>query len=87
MSLTGSGLTNWTILVGQEVPRILQSVLELTHMWEKMDGFSWWPAMVVSWKGTSQHQAVLGMQWGWWFGDGKFSEVSSGQGRSGGSQT
>ncbi|XP_004630865.1 DNA (cytosine-5)-methyltransferase 3B isoform X3 [Octodon degus] len=46
-------------------------------VWGKIKGFSWWPAMVVSWKATSKRQAVAGMRWVQWFGDGKFSEVSA----------
>lgn len=49
-------------------------------VWGKIKGFSWWPAMVVSWKATSKRQAMSGMRWVQWFGDGKFSEVSPGQG-------
>ena len=47
-------------------------------VWGKIKGFSWWPAMVVSWKATSKRQAMSGMRWVQWFGDGKFSEVSPG---------
>nr|XP_004464122.2 DNA (cytosine-5)-methyltransferase 3B isoform X4 [Dasypus novemcinctus] len=46
-------------------------------VWGKIKGFSWWPAMVVSWKVTSKRQAMTGMRWVQWFGDGKFSEVSA----------
>ncbi|KAM4806225.1 LOW QUALITY PROTEIN: DNA (cytosine-5)-methyltransferase 3B-like [Urocitellus parryii] len=46
-------------------------------LWGKIKGFSWWPAMVVSWKATSKRQAMSGMRWVQWFGDGKFSEVSA----------
>ncbi|CAO2578237.1 DNA (cytosine-5)-methyltransferase 3B [Lemmus lemmus] len=46
-------------------------------VWGKIKGFSWWPAMVVSWKATSKRQAMPGMRWVQWFGDGKFSEVSA----------
>ncbi|XP_036100905.1 DNA (cytosine-5)-methyltransferase 3B isoform X6 [Molossus molossus] len=46
-------------------------------VWGKIKGFSWWPAMVVSWKVTSKRQAMSGMRWVQWFGDGKFSEVSA----------
>ncbi|XP_075419902.1 DNA (cytosine-5)-methyltransferase 3B isoform X2 [Tenrec ecaudatus] len=46
-------------------------------VWGKIKGFSWWPAMVVSWKVTSKRQASTGMRWVQWFGDGKFSEVSA----------
>lgn len=49
-------------------------------VWGKIKGFSWWPAMVVSWKVTSKRQAMSGMRWVQWFGDGKFSEVSPGKG-------
>uniref|UniRef100_A0A8D0SS02 DNA (cytosine-5)-methyltransferase 3B n=1 Tax=Sus scrofa TaxID=9823 RepID=A0A8D0SS02_PIG len=44
-------------------------------VWGKIKGFSWWPAMVVSWKATSKRQAMAGMRWVQWFGDGKFSEI------------
>lgn len=46
-------------------------------VWGKIKGFSWWPAMVVSWKATSKRQAMPGMRWVQWFGDGKFSEISA----------
>uniref|UniRef100_A0A2K5QV97 DNA (cytosine-5-)-methyltransferase n=1 Tax=Cebus imitator TaxID=2715852 RepID=A0A2K5QV97_CEBIM len=46
-------------------------------VWGKIKGFSWWLAMVVSWKATSKRQATSGMRWVQWFGDGKFSEVSA----------
>ncbi|XP_029420237.1 DNA (cytosine-5)-methyltransferase 3B isoform X3 [Nannospalax galili] len=46
-------------------------------VWGKIKGFSWWPAMVVSWRATSKRQAMPGMRWVQWFGDGKFSEVSA----------
>ncbi|XP_005879876.1 PREDICTED: DNA (cytosine-5)-methyltransferase 3B isoform X3 [Myotis brandtii] len=46
-------------------------------VWGKIKGFSWWPAMVVSWKVTSKRLAMAGMRWVQWFGDGKFSEVSA----------
>ncbi|KAL4843899.1 hypothetical protein H8958_001801 [Nasalis larvatus] len=46
-------------------------------VWGKIKGFSWWLAMVVSWKATSKRQAMSGMRWVQWFGDGKFSEVSA----------
>ncbi|KAM5245477.1 DNA (cytosine-5)-methyltransferase 3B isoform 6-T6 [Ctenodactylus gundi] len=46
-------------------------------VWGKIKGFSWWPAMVVSWRTTSKRQAMAGMRWVQWFGDGKFSEVSA----------
>uniref|UniRef100_A0A8C5TPV8 DNA methyltransferase 3 beta n=1 Tax=Malurus cyaneus samueli TaxID=2593467 RepID=A0A8C5TPV8_9PASS len=45
-------------------------------VWGKIKGFSWWPAIVVSHKATAKRQAVSGMRWVQWFGDGKFSEVS-----------
>nr|XP_010959168.1 PREDICTED: DNA (cytosine-5)-methyltransferase 3B isoform X2 [Camelus bactrianus] len=44
-------------------------------VWGEIKGFSWWPAMVVSWKATSKRQAMSGMRWVQWFGDGKFSEI------------
>uniref|UniRef100_A0ABM5G4W5 DNA (cytosine-5-)-methyltransferase n=1 Tax=Pogona vitticeps TaxID=103695 RepID=A0ABM5G4W5_9SAUR len=46
-------------------------------VWGKIRGFAWWPAIVVSWKSTSNRQAGPGMRWVKWFGDGKFSEVSA----------
>ncbi|KAL1785381.1 DNA (cytosine-5)-methyltransferase 3B isoform X3 [Sigmodon hispidus] len=46
-------------------------------VWGKIKGFSWWPAMVVSWKATSKRQAMPGMRWVQWFGDSKFSEISA----------
>uniref|UniRef100_F7F9L4 DNA (cytosine-5-)-methyltransferase n=1 Tax=Ornithorhynchus anatinus TaxID=9258 RepID=F7F9L4_ORNAN len=46
-------------------------------VWGKIKGFSWWPAIIVSWKLTSKRQAISGMRWVQWFGDGKFSEVSA----------
>ncbi|MBZ3883883.1 DNA (cytosine-5)-methyltransferase 3B [Sciurus carolinensis] len=46
-------------------------------VWGKIKGFSWWPAIVVSWKTTSKCQAMCGLRWVQWFGDGKFSEVSA----------
>ncbi|NWU37300.1 DNM3B methyltransferase, partial [Hylia prasina] len=45
-------------------------------VWGKIKGFSWWPAIVVSHRATAKRQAVSGMRWVQWFGDGKFSEVS-----------
>ncbi|NWZ37348.1 DNM3B methyltransferase, partial [Brachypodius atriceps] len=45
-------------------------------VWGKIKGFSWWPAIVVSHRVTAKRQAVSGMRWVQWFGDGKFSEVS-----------
>ncbi|NXA34304.1 DNM3B methyltransferase, partial [Eudromia elegans] len=46
-------------------------------VWGKIKGFSWWPAIVVSYRATSKRQAVSGMRWVQWFGDGKFSEVEA----------
>ncbi|XP_025067960.1 DNA (cytosine-5)-methyltransferase 3B [Alligator sinensis] len=46
-------------------------------VWGKIKGFSWWPALVVSYRVTSKRQAISGMRWVQWFGDGKFSEVSA----------
>ncbi|NWS74148.1 DNM3B methyltransferase, partial [Crotophaga sulcirostris] len=46
-------------------------------VWGKIKGFSWWPAIVVSYRATAKRQAVSGMRWVQWFGDGKFSEVSA----------
>ncbi|XP_067324391.1 DNA (cytosine-5)-methyltransferase 3B isoform X1 [Anolis sagrei] len=46
-------------------------------VWGKIRGFAWWPAIVVSWKATSNRPAGPGMRWVKWFGDGMFSEVSA----------
>ncbi|XP_050773667.1 DNA (cytosine-5)-methyltransferase 3B isoform X2 [Gopherus flavomarginatus] len=46
-------------------------------VWGKIKGFSWWPAIIVSYRVTSKRQAISGMRWVQWFGDGKFSEVSA----------
>ncbi|XP_078507928.1 DNA (cytosine-5)-methyltransferase 3B isoform X7 [Lissotriton helveticus] len=46
-------------------------------VWGKIKGFSWWPALVVSWKDTGRRPASLGTRWLQWFGDGKISEVSA----------
>uniref|UniRef100_A0A8D0HJH5 DNA (cytosine-5-)-methyltransferase n=1 Tax=Sphenodon punctatus TaxID=8508 RepID=A0A8D0HJH5_SPHPU len=46
-------------------------------VWGKIKGFSWWPAIVVSWNATSKRQTAVGMRCVKWFGDGKFSEVSA----------
>ncbi|CAN8191176.1 unnamed protein product [Coccothraustes coccothraustes] len=46
-------------------------------VWGKIKGFSWWPAIVVSHRATAKRQAISGMRWVQWFGDGKFSEVSA----------
>ncbi|XP_043946306.1 DNA (cytosine-5)-methyltransferase 3B-like [Protopterus annectens] len=46
-------------------------------VWGKIKGFSWWPAIVVTWRVTAMRQAATGMRWLQWFGDGKFSEVSA----------
>ncbi|EHB16811.1 DNA (cytosine-5)-methyltransferase 3B [Heterocephalus glaber] len=42
-----------------------------------LGGLPWWSAMVVSWKAYLKRQAMAGMRWVQWFGDGKFSEVSA----------
>ncbi|KAH1173494.1 hypothetical protein KIL84_017333 [Mauremys mutica] len=44
-------------------------------MWGKIKGFSWWPAIIISYRVTSKCQAISGMCWVQWFEDGKFSEV------------
>ncbi|XP_069740085.1 DNA (cytosine-5)-methyltransferase 3B isoform X7 [Narcine bancroftii] len=46
-------------------------------VWGKIKGFSWWPAIVVSWRTPGRRRAASGMRWLQWFGDGKFSEVSA----------
>ncbi|XP_068930035.1 DNA (cytosine-5)-methyltransferase 3B isoform X4 [Petaurus breviceps papuanus] len=45
-------------------------------VWGKIKGFSWWPAIVVSWKSNTKRQAIPGMRWVQWFGDGKYSEMA-----------
>ncbi|XP_069740082.1 DNA (cytosine-5)-methyltransferase 3B isoform X4 [Narcine bancroftii] len=46
-------------------------------VWGKIKGFSWWPAIVVSWRTPGRRRAASGMRWLQWFGDGKFSEIAS----------
>ncbi|NXF37088.1 DNM3B methyltransferase, partial [Nyctibius bracteatus] len=46
-------------------------------VWGKIKGFSWWPAIVVSHRAAAKRQAGSGMRWVQWFGDGKFSEIST----------
>ncbi|XP_069507126.1 DNA (cytosine-5)-methyltransferase 3B isoform X2 [Ambystoma mexicanum] len=46
-------------------------------VWGKIKGFSWWPALIVSWKDTGRRPAGFGTRWLQWFGDGKISEVSA----------
>uniref|UniRef100_H2SKN2 DNA (cytosine-5-)-methyltransferase n=2 Tax=Takifugu rubripes TaxID=31033 RepID=H2SKN2_TAKRU len=41
-------------------------------VWGKLEGFSWWPGMVMPWKSKP---LPLGMRRVEWFGDGKFSEI------------
>lgn len=43
-------------------------------VWGRVKGFSWWPGLVVAWKGRS---APVPMRRVEWFGDGMFSEVRS----------
>lgn len=43
-------------------------------MWGRVKGFSWWPGLVVVWKGRSPPVAMRRVEW---FGDGMFSEVRS----------
>ncbi|XP_062397446.1 DNA (cytosine-5-)-methyltransferase 3 beta, duplicate a [Sardina pilchardus] len=44
-------------------------------IWGKGKDFSWWPGLVVLWKGRS---APVGMRRVEWFGDGLFSEIQTG---------
>lgn len=41
-------------------------------VWGKVKGFSWWPGLVMAWKGRSPPVSVRRVEW---FGDGMFSEV------------
>lgn len=43
-------------------------------LWGKGKDFSWWPGMVVEWKGWSAPAHMRRVEW---FGDGMFSEVRS----------
>lgn len=42
-------------------------------VWGKVKGFSWWPGLVVAWKGRTLPVSMRRVEW---FGDGMFSEVS-----------
>uniref|UniRef100_A0A8C2FGN1 DNA (cytosine-5-)-methyltransferase n=1 Tax=Cyprinus carpio TaxID=7962 RepID=A0A8C2FGN1_CYPCA len=44
-------------------------------VWGKVKGFSWWPGLVVVWKGRVLPVSMRRVEW---FGDGMFSEVRSG---------
>lgn len=41
-------------------------------VWGKVKDFSWWPGLIVTWKGQSAPVAMRRVEW---FGDGMFSEV------------
>ncbi|XP_055024179.2 DNA (cytosine-5-)-methyltransferase 3 beta, duplicate a isoform X1 [Misgurnus anguillicaudatus] len=41
-------------------------------VWGKVKGFSWWPGLVMAWKGKSPPVSVRRVEW---FGDGMFSEI------------
>lgn len=41
-------------------------------VWGRVKGFSWWPGLVVVWKGRSPPVAMRRVEW---FGDGMFSEI------------
>lgn len=41
-------------------------------VWGKVKDLSWWPGLVVTWKGQSAPVAMRRVEW---FGDGTFSEV------------
>uniref|UniRef100_A0A3B5AH17 DNA (cytosine-5-)-methyltransferase n=1 Tax=Stegastes partitus TaxID=144197 RepID=A0A3B5AH17_9TELE len=43
-------------------------------VWGKVQGFSWWPGMVMPWKTKSVPPGMRRVEW---FGDGMFSEVSN----------
>uniref|UniRef100_A0A673MNR8 DNA (cytosine-5-)-methyltransferase n=1 Tax=Sinocyclocheilus rhinocerous TaxID=307959 RepID=A0A673MNR8_9TELE len=44
-------------------------------VWGKVKGFSWWPGLVVAWKGRMLPVSMRRVEW---FGDGMFSEVRKG---------
>uniref|UniRef100_A0A9R1SMT9 DNA (cytosine-5-)-methyltransferase n=2 Tax=Cyprinus carpio TaxID=7962 RepID=A0A9R1SMT9_CYPCA len=44
-------------------------------VWGKVKGFSWWPGLVVVWKGRVLPVSMRRVEW---FGDGMFSEVRKG---------
>lgn len=48
-----------------------------TLVFGKLRGFSWWPGRIVSWWMSGRSRAADGTRWVMWFGDGKFSVVSS----------
>ncbi|KAG1933030.1 DNA (cytosine-5)-methyltransferase 3B [Pimephales promelas] len=41
-------------------------------VWGKVKGFSWWPGLVVAWKGRTPPVSMRRVEW---FGDGMFSEI------------
>ncbi|XP_016086203.1 uncharacterized protein [Sinocyclocheilus grahami] len=41
-------------------------------VWGKVKGFSWWPGLVVAWKGRMLPVSMRRVEW---FGDGMFSEI------------
>ncbi|XP_048065488.1 DNA (cytosine-5-)-methyltransferase 3 beta, duplicate a isoform X3 [Megalobrama amblycephala] len=41
-------------------------------VWGKVKGFSWWPGLVVAWKGRTLPVSMRRVEW---FGDGMFSEI------------
>ncbi|RXN23285.1 DNA (cytosine-5-)-methyltransferase 3 duplicate a isoform X1 [Labeo rohita] len=41
-------------------------------VWGKVKGFSWWPGLVVAWKGRTLPVSMRRVEW---FGDGMFSEM------------
>uniref|UniRef100_A0A8C3FZC7 DNA (cytosine-5-)-methyltransferase n=1 Tax=Chrysemys picta bellii TaxID=8478 RepID=A0A8C3FZC7_CHRPI len=74
------------LITGEQESRVAGEVVEYQDgkdfgigelVWGKIKGFSWWPAIIVSYRITSKHQAISRMCWVQWFGDGKFSEVSA----------
>ncbi|XP_074928254.1 DNA (cytosine-5)-methyltransferase 3B isoform X2 [Chelonoidis abingdonii] len=74
------------LVAGEQESRVAGEVVEYQDgkdfgigelVWGKIKGFSWWPAIIVSYRVTSKRQAISGMRWVQWFGDGKFSEVSA----------
>ncbi|XP_030639440.1 DNA (cytosine-5-)-methyltransferase 3 beta, duplicate a [Chanos chanos] len=41
-------------------------------VWGKVKGFSWWPGLVVAWKGKAPPPSMRRVEW---FGEGMFSEI------------
>lgn len=46
-------------------------------VWSKLKGFDWWPGKVVSYLESRRSAPSPGHHWIKWFGDNKFSQVST----------